>query len=365
MNKKRCFTFILAVVFAVMAVAMMFSGCAKEDGSMTGNNDGKERLVGVTYSTWFPPLTGQKWGTPILGEYNSSDEAVIEQHAKWLVDAGVDFIMIDWTNNMNHVYGEQDGNLEYIESATAVVFDVFARLEKAPKIVIAGGVNSADQALAFVDGTMQRRANEIWDNFYGKPEYQDLILHFEGKPLLCLYLSTPAVAAKPGDEIFSDERYTIKYFTGFLGQQENLVREGTRISKYGYWSWWERGNNVYAVNEDGSAECITISAAWVGEAPPDEAIDNPNSGWLQENGGMGRRNGDTFREQWDMAIGLDPEIVLVQSFNEWVSETLPGKAAEEYNAEYSNDIEPSVEHGYLYMNILKEKAAIYKNGGAE
>ena len=258
--------------------------------------------------------------------------------------------MIDWTNNMNHVYGVKDNNLEYIEAATATVFKVFARMEKAPKIVIAGGVNSQDQAVAFVDGTMQRRADEIWDNFYGKPEYQDLLLVFEGKPLLTLYLNTPAVAARPGNQIFDDDRYTIRYFSGFLGDQPNLVIEGTRISKYGYWSWWERGNNVYAVNEDGSAECITISAAWVGD------------NWTEESGAVGRRNGDTFREQWQMAIDLDPDIVLVQSFNEWISDEWPTKAAEEFDAEYSNDIEPSLELGYLYLNITKENTAIYKSG---
>lgn len=357
MKKTKFLSCLLALllVLSTAAVCMAFTeeGAVMSDqnvSTLSNAKPEKERLVGVTYSTWFPPLTGRKWGTPVLGEYNSSDEAVIEQHAKWLVDAGVDFIMIDWTNNMNHVYGVSDNNLEYIEAATAVVYKVFARMEKAPKIVIAGGVNSQDQAVAFADGTMQRRADEIWDNFYGKPEYADLLLYFEGKPLLTLYLNTPAVAARPGKQIFDDERYTIRYFSGFLGDQPKLVTEGTRISKYGYWSWWERGNNVYAVNEDGSAECITISAAWVGD------------NWTAESGAVGRRNGDTFREQWQMAIDLDPEIVLVQSFNEWISEEWPTKAAEEFDAEYSNDIEPSIELGYLYLNITKENAAIYKSG---
>jgi hypothetical protein len=337
------------------------NGDEKNSGG-TEMNVRDNRFVGVTYSAWFPPLTGAKWGTPVLGVYNSSDETVIERHAEWLRDAGVDFIVVDWTNNIEHVYGVQDNNLYYIEAATEKIYEVFARVENAPKIVIASGIDSASKAAMFANGTMQRRADEMWEHFYGNPKYEKLNFNFKGQPLLMMYLATPAVTSKDGKQIFDDPRYTERFFTGFLGQQPNQIRSGTRISKNGFWSWWERGDNVYAVNEDGSAECVTISAAWVGELPAGGDPNKPNDAWLPENGGVGRRNGDTFREQWDKAIALDPEIVLVQSFNEWTCDWLVGKASEELDAEYSNDIEPSLEHGYLYMNILKEKGYLYKRG---
>ncbi len=358
--KKFLSVFLASLLFAA---SLFLFGCGKDgEGGEGGEPFKTDKAVGISYSTWFPPLTGNKWGTPVLGEYNSSDEAVIEQHAKWLSDAGIDFIMIDWTNNMTHEWGVNDNNLYWIEAATETVYKVFSRVENAPKIVIAGGVNSADQAICFADGTMKRRADEIWERFYNNPEYSDLVFYFKGKPLLPLYLSTPAVAAKPGDKIYQDDRFTVRFFTGFLGQQPNLVKEGTRISKYGYWSWWERGDNVYAVNDDGSVEFVSVSAAWVGEMPADQAQTNPNAAWDPKYGARGRENGQTFLDQWELAIGLDPELILVQSFNEWVSETLPGKAAEEMNPEFSNDIEPSVELGYTYLNLMKEQIYRFKAG---
>ncbi len=354
-------------IMLAMCIGLNLVACGedKNEPTPTPEPTAKVRSVGITYSTWFPPLTGEKWGTPVLGNYYSADETVLNQHAEWIAGAGVDFIVIDWTNGIDYVKGVQDGNHQYIEAATDELFRVFRERVDAglptPKIVIASGIDTADKAQAFVDGRVDRKVNQIWDDYYGNPEYADLIYHYNNKPLIMMYLATSACVAKEGSQIYQDDRLTIRFFTGFLGEQNNLLKPGTRISKYGYWSWWERGNNAYAVKADGSAECITISAAWVGHNPDEEtALNNPNAAWLPENGAVGRRNGQTFREQWDMAIGLDPDIVIVQSWNEWISETLPYKAAEELNPEYSNDIEPSVELGTMYLDILREKSEEYK-----
>lgn len=60
-------------------------------------NPGK--LVGVAYSTWHQSENWENvWGKPKLGFYRSDDEKVICQHGKWLTEAGVDFIFVDWSN---------------------------------------------------------------------------------------------------------------------------------------------------------------------------------------------------------------------------------------------------------------------------
>ena len=65
----------------------------------------KKTLFGIGYETWFiPGVGGDGWGTaearPILGHYSSLDPKVIRQHAQWIHDAGFDFILIDWSNNL-------------------------------------------------------------------------------------------------------------------------------------------------------------------------------------------------------------------------------------------------------------------------
>jgi hypothetical protein len=65
----------------------------------------RERRVGVAYSLWhYPPVFGEYWqnvwGTPELGTYVSDDRAIIRKHAAWLVEAGVDFVLVDCSNEI-------------------------------------------------------------------------------------------------------------------------------------------------------------------------------------------------------------------------------------------------------------------------
>jgi hypothetical protein len=56
------------------------------------------RQVGIAYAAWHDQIPwGKTWDVPQLGQYLSTDESVIRQHAAWLSDADVDFIYIDWS----------------------------------------------------------------------------------------------------------------------------------------------------------------------------------------------------------------------------------------------------------------------------
>jgi hypothetical protein len=39
-------------------------------------------------------------GIPVLGMYSSFHLDVIRQHAFWMVEAGVNCILVDWSNNL-------------------------------------------------------------------------------------------------------------------------------------------------------------------------------------------------------------------------------------------------------------------------
>ena len=39
-------------------------------------------------------------GIPILGMYSSFHLGVVRQHAFWMVEAGVNCILVDWSNNL-------------------------------------------------------------------------------------------------------------------------------------------------------------------------------------------------------------------------------------------------------------------------
>jgi hypothetical protein len=69
----------------------------------------------------------------------------------------------------------------------------------------------------------------------------------------------------------------------------------------------------------------------------------------------GRRNGQTFREQWARARRIGPKFALAGTWNEWV-------VSEQPSAEISKDLEPSKEYGRLYLDILKEEIRLFKAG---
>ena len=69
----------------------------------------------------------------------------------------------------------------------------------------------------------------------------------------------------------------------------------------------------------------------------------------------GRNNGETFRARWRRADSLGVQNVLVVSWNEWVT-------GEQPSAEVSKDLEPSLEHGRFYLDLLKEEIEKFKSG---
>src|SRR5437867_3305637 len=101
------------VLLASLLVAFWLPGlaAAQRSDAPAGKSPRHARYIGMEYEVWFPgiPAQGtvyggeryweQRWGTPLLGTYDSTDPKVIDKHAEWLVAIGVDFVLIDWTNN--------------------------------------------------------------------------------------------------------------------------------------------------------------------------------------------------------------------------------------------------------------------------
>ena len=97
----------------------------------------------MAYYTWFTPgRRSCQWGTPSLGNYASDDRNVMRQHAHWLRSAHVDFIVVDWSNDVccsaqSDWNGRQD--LKGLELNTVALFEEFAKVKGAPKIAIMVG----------------------------------------------------------------------------------------------------------------------------------------------------------------------------------------------------------------------------------
>ena len=305
----------------------------------------EDRLVGIAYSTWLCTkiITWGKntWDTPLYGNYYSDNREMIAKHAELLRDAGVDFIFIDWTNNTGYdpeSMRESRPDFRMIEEATDLVFEIWSGIEGAPKICIfAGPGHSGYENVK--NGNHQKKVDQIYSSYVEK--YPDQYFHYQGKPLLMCYGATPnQYGARPK---WADDRFTIRWATGYVGQQDSLYNEKTMATRNQWWSWEERGLQPYSVY-DNRVECVTCTAA--SRAQGSEG----DSGYIPA---YGRENGLTLKKQFQRANDLGAGMVILISWNEWTT-------GEQPSPEVSKDLEPSVVHGTFYYDLLCEQIKKFK-----
>ena len=310
-----------------------------------------ERLVGVAYTTWFRSDSGwgegKTWDMPLLGKYTSDNRDVIRQHGIWLRDAGVDCVFVDWSNDIGYdpaTMRSQRADFRMIEEATETLFEVWSELPGAPKICIftgPGHVQGTDGFDAFSSGRMAEKNRQIWDTFLANKKFSDMYFRYEGKPLLLCYAATPSFI-QDNKSPFKDDRFTVRWITGYVGQQSNLFDKETLVSKM-FWSWEERGAQTFTV-QGGRPEAMTISAATRAQG---------NEGGPGYIPAAGRQNGETFRRQWARAKAVGVKLALIVSFNEWT-------VSEQHSLEISKDVEPSETLGTFYLDLMREEIRSFK-----
>lgn len=308
--------------------------------------DPSERMVGIAYTTWHRtnyPWGGPSstWDLPLLGPYTSDNEAVIRQHGLWLASAGVDFVFVDWSNNTCYdpaTMRDQRPDFRMIEEATDKLFEIWSTIPNAPKICIFVGPGHSGQE--HVDnGNHQRKVDQVYRDYVEK--YPDMYFMYDGKPLLMCYGATPTqYGAKPA---WTDDRFTVRWVTGFVGQQGNLFNTKTLASQT-YWSWEERGTQTFCLYNRKYVEAVTITAATRAQSEEGEP------GYIPA---AGRENGATLKRQFQRACDLGAKFAIIVSWNEWTT-------GEQLSVEVSKDLEPSQIHGTFYLDLLTEQIKKFK-----
>jgi hypothetical protein len=334
--------------------------------------------VGVAYSPWFmnshwASEGGCTWGDPAIGSYRSDDLRAIDQHIDWLADAGVDFVMMDWSNNWNYTPGgTQDAHIGILERSTHAFVDrlIWRKNNGQSWIKVAIMIGGPFDASAYQDGRIHQKVMQVKSEFLDDPDRRSVYYEHRGKPLLVDY-TQGIFNYNDWDHSAYDGTFTIRRIFATL-IQNNLYDAGTMRSRDGLWSWSE---NVHppAYSYDGRPEAVTIHPAlrtcgWYGPESynqVDQGLKDCIDNW---GGAKGRRNGDTFREGWQYAHDYNVDLAMVMAFNEWTG--CEASDGEQRNQEYSIDIEPMAGgHGDLYLRILKEEVARFKgapvgpNGG--
>ncbi len=279
------------------------------------------------------------WGEPLLGYYSSSDEWVFRKHVQMLTDAAVDFIVVDATNAFT-----------YSESAKKLIgvwYEYLLQGFDVPQIAYYTNSYSAD--------TVNRIYDEIYNNTELKEKYpglDKLWFRLDGKPLI--------IGNESDGEIKPEAK---EYFRIKQSQWPNAdkVKDGFPWMEFDrsltYKSVFrKKGVKIMNVSvAQHSDTCAFSKTAWYGANDRTRSWHN-NENDSSENAML---YGYNFAEQWEFAIKMNPDIIFVTGFNEWVAqrqspeENYPVVFVDCADENASRDVEPSAgvlgDNYYLQM----------------
>lgn len=167
--------------------------------------------------------------------------------------------------------------------------------------------------------------------------------------------------------LYDEETEKILDFFTFRPPQPDYFIGQTKPNQ---WSWLEVYPQHEFINDKGELEEISVGVAQNAVEGKLGVLSNPCSyGRSYHNGSEPLPQncdytGKNFQEQWDRALKLDPQIIFVTGWNEWIAgrfdSTAPFHGAtpvsfvDQYNEEFSRDCEPMKgghEDAYYYQFI--------------
>ena len=180
-----------------------------------------DTLFGIGYEIWWDvfaywksdPTRQDVTAEPVLGYYNSSNATVLRQQAEWISDAGIDFVLVDFSNSLN----------DSVFVPFDVLFDVYSTMDKHPQISIL--------LSTFTNGTLDEKIERAYGRYMSNQTRADMFVQYQGKPLVTFY-TNPDPAPPP---VYSNPDYTIR----FMGALDEFTG-----SEYGAWSWLNRAPYV-------------------------------------------------------------------------------------------------------------------------
>ena len=271
-----------------------------------------------TNPAWGGVNTFHHWGESELGYYLSNDAYVMRKHCQMLVDAGVDTLIFDVTNN----YSYKNNYMALL----GVYQGIRNNGGKTPQVCFL--VNPENNALV----------QTLYTDLYSKNLYPDLWFRWLGKPLI---LTKPDGLSDTLQGFFTFR----KTWAWSAGAQDN-------------WTWLDNYPQVTAWHTPGVAEEISVSVAGHptsfrgrsfhsnAQPPIDQYAQTPTMA-----------QGLTFSEQWQRALQVDPQFVFITGWNEWVAQRFVSSSGQDwflgaqlpvggtyfvdaYSQEFSRDIEP-------------------------
>ena len=320
-----------------------------------------EAIKDYNHPAWGP--TGPHyyyWEQPLFGYYQTTDKWVLRKHAEMLAAAGVDAVFFDCTN----------GHQTWIPSYEALM-ETWDQAQKdgvkVPKIAFMLPFGASE------DSRISLR--QLYNDVYKPGRYKNLWFVWKGKPCIMGY----------PDNLTDDptDKEIASFFT-FRPGQPDYVDGPRRNDQWGWLENYPQHGYVPSVGPDGKTTYEQVTVGVAQNTNPDR---KGHCGAFNTKDAYGRsfsiRNGFDPRpdgylygwnieEQWDRAYELDPELVFVTGWNEYIAgKWLPKDSwngdpfsfVDQYNWICSRDIEPNAgwgDKGDVYYLQLVDNVRKFK-----
>ena len=271
---------------------------------------------------WGPKGASHFGSEPEYGYFHSSDPWVIRRDMQMLVNAKIDFLYLDVTNAV--IY----------KKTVAVLLETIKQMRRE-------GI--AAPAVSFVTNAASGKTiNSIYEAFYSNPGYANLWFQWEGKPLIFGKIEDPELRS----ELIT--LFTIKRCWAWTPAKQ----------KPDHWQWLDKYPQDYGWHTSPEIpDQISVSAA----SHPTISIGKSYQNGIQPAVGVDyltsqTANGLHFEEQWSRAHEVDPKVVMITQWNEWIAgrsikpekptfagrEPLPDGTwfVDVFGAEFSRDLAP-------------------------
>ncbi len=299
---------------------------------------GGERLALANYFTWYGGdiwYQGVTWDTPVI-PYLSLQSEAIDRHINWAQQAGLDGFVVYWW----HAADQTSANFfRLLEISRGRNFHSAINFQGH----IIPGVTYEDVVgnLSFILKLFRDDPNYLRIN--GKP-----LIFFSDMPRVPLPQNPVVVWSKIRAEV--DPEHQSIWIAEGLDPSYLTVFDGLFIFKIDHaccpilhnnapaWAGWTR----YYARQTGEPKL------WIATIQPGWDDTNWNQPDLREPSpsfAIDRDEGAYYRETFDAVKYTNPDLLLVNSFNEWVE---------------GSQIEPGNSYGDLYLRLTAELVAEYK-----
>ena len=304
------------------------------------------------YYVWYGcPEHTDDWETadyPLLGYYDSGDPKIIKQHIAWAKKAGINGFIISWwgknrgeEKNAKKVFQECPQDFKLAIMVEQIISEDGSRLWH----------HCADLGNPKYREDFIHTMDHIVNTFY--KSYPESYLKWHGKPVIVCYA-------------FIDRGASEADYTLFFEEAKEQIYEDTGV-EVSFWSIntadclafdvcamynpkLQAVENEQCPMQDIFYRCKSgVKVATVFPGYDDTAIREP--GII-----IGREGGNFYRRQWRKLLEFAPDIVFIDTWNEWHEGT---------------EIEPTKTWGNLYLNLTSEfirqlgTKAVAPNKGAE